>query len=77
MDIKQLQALLAIADHGSFSAAAKSLLTVQSNVSAHIQRLEGELGVTLVDRHDGSLTDEGEMVAQRARRVIQDRKSVV
>jgi DNA-binding transcriptional LysR family regulator len=72
MDIKQLQALLAIADHGSFSAAAKSLLTVQSNVSAHIQRLEGELGVTLVDRHDGSLTDEGEMVAQRARRVIHE-----
>lgn len=72
MDIKQLQALLAIADHGSFSAAAKSLLTVQSNVSAHIQRLEAELGVTLVDRHDGSLTDEGEMVAQRARRVIHE-----
>jgi LysR family hydrogen peroxide-inducible transcriptional activator len=72
MDIKQLQALLAIADHGSFSAAAKALLTVQSNVSAHIQRLEGELGVTLVDRHDGSLTDEGEMVAQRARRVIHE-----
>lgn len=72
MDIKQLQALLAIADHGSFSAAAKALLTVQSNVSAHIQRLESELGVTLVDRHDGSLTDEGEMVAQRARRVIHE-----
>jgi molybdate transport repressor ModE-like protein len=72
MDIKQLQALLAIADHGSFSAAAKALLTVQSNVSAHIQRLENELGVTLVDRHDGSLTDEGEMVAQRARRVIHE-----
>jgi molybdate transport repressor ModE-like protein len=72
MDIKQLQALLAIADHGSFSAAAKALLTVQSNVSAHIQRLENELGVTLVDRHDGSLTDEGEMVAQRARRVVHE-----
>jgi LysR family hydrogen peroxide-inducible transcriptional activator len=72
MDIKQLQALLAIADHGSFSAAAKALLTVQSNVSAHIQRLEGELGVTLVDRHDGTLTTEGEMVVQRARRVIHE-----
>jgi DNA-binding transcriptional LysR family regulator len=72
MDIKQLQALLAIADHGSFSAAAKALLTVQSNVSAHIKRLENELGVTLVDRHDGSLTDEGEMVAQRARRVVHE-----
>lgn len=72
MDIKQLHALLAIADHGSFSAAAKALLTVQSNVSAHIQRLEGELGVVLVDRHDGTLTPEGEMVAQRARRVVHE-----
>ena len=72
MDIKQLQALIAIEDHGSFSAAAKALLTVQSNVSAHIQRLENELGVTLIDRHDGSLTSEGEMVAQRARRVIHE-----
>lgn len=72
MDIKQLQALLAIADHGSFSAAAKALLTVQSNVSAHIQRLEGELGVTLIDRYDGTLTAEGEMVAQRARRVVHE-----
>jgi DNA-binding transcriptional LysR family regulator len=72
MDIKQLHALLAIADHGSFSAAAKALSTVQSNVSAHIQRLESELGVILIDRHDGSLTSEGEMVAQRARRVIHE-----
>jgi LysR family hydrogen peroxide-inducible transcriptional activator len=72
MDIKQLHALLAIADHGSFSAAAKALSTVQSNVSAHIQRLETELGVILIDRHDGSLTSEGEMVAQRARRVIHE-----
>ncbi|MEY5058345.1 MAG: Bacterial regulatory helix-turn-helix protein lysR family [Actinomycetota bacterium] len=33
MEIKQLQSLLAIADHGSFSAAARVLDTVQSNVS--------------------------------------------
>ncbi|MEY4161421.1 MAG: hypothetical protein RI939_150, partial [Actinomycetota bacterium] len=44
MEIKQLQSLLAIADHGSFSAAARVLDTVQSNVSAHISRLEKELG---------------------------------
>ena len=60
MDLRQLAALAAIADHGSFSAAAKALFTVQSNVSAHVARLERELGVTLVDRSRGCLTDEGE-----------------
>ena len=45
--------LVAIADHGSFSAAARALYTVQSNVSSHIARLEKELGVTLVDRAHG------------------------
>ena len=69
MDFRQLAALAAIADHGSFSAAAKALFTVQSNVSAHVARLERELGVTLVDRSRGCLTDEGEVVVARARAV--------
>ncbi len=39
MDLRQLTTLVAIADHGSFSAAARALYTVQSNVSGHIGRL--------------------------------------
>ena len=54
MDVRQLSALVAIADHGTFSAAARALFTVQSNVSSHIARLEKELGVTLVDRAQGA-----------------------
>ncbi|HUJ66248.1 MAG TPA: LysR family transcriptional regulator [Acidimicrobiales bacterium] len=69
MDFRQLQALIAIADHGSFSAAAAALHTVQSNVSSHIARLEKELGVQLVDRHGGTLTEEGLAVLERARRI--------
>ena len=46
MDLRQLAALIAVADHRSFSAAARALHTVQSNVSAHVARLERELGVT-------------------------------
>jgi LysR family hydrogen peroxide-inducible transcriptional activator len=69
MDLRQLAALVAIDDHGSFSAAAKALYTVQSNVSAHIARLERELGVTLVDRVRGQLTDAGALVATRARSI--------
>ena len=69
MDLRQLAALVAIADTGTFSAAADALHTVQSNVSTHIARLERELGVTLVDRAAGRLTEEGETVVARARRV--------
>ncbi len=69
MDLRQLSALVAVADHGSFSAAARSLHTVQSNVSTHVARLERELGATLVDRASGTLTPEGQIVVARSRRV--------
>jgi LysR family hydrogen peroxide-inducible transcriptional activator len=69
MDLRQLAALTAVAEHGSFSAAARALHTVQSNVSTHVARLERELGATLVDRATGRLTAEGRVVVDRARRV--------
>jgi LysR family hydrogen peroxide-inducible transcriptional activator len=69
MDLRQLSALTAVADHRSFSAAARALHTVQSNVSTHIANLERELGAELVDRTNGQLTEVGEAVVARARRV--------
>ena len=69
MDLRQLAALVAVQDHGSFSAAARALHTVQSNVSTHVARLEKELGATLVDRSTGQLTEEGHAVVDRSRRV--------
>ena len=69
MDLRQLAVMVAIADHGTFSAAADALGTVQSNVSAHVARLERELGVTVFDRAAGRLTPEGVTVVDGARRV--------
>jgi DNA-binding transcriptional LysR family regulator len=69
MDLRQLAALVAVAEHGTFSAAARALHTVQSNVSTHVARLEKELGATLVDRASGELTEEGRAVLARARRI--------
>lgn len=77
MELKHLQALLGIADTGSFSAAAASIGTVQSNVSAHVARLEGELDVQLVDRASGRLTEEGDVVVERARRVMNELDAMV
>ncbi len=69
MDLRQLNALIAVSEHRSFSAAARALHTVQSNVSTHVARLERELDAVLVDRRTGELTQEGEAVVLRAQRV--------
>jgi molybdate transport repressor ModE-like protein len=76
MDLRQLAALTAVAEAGSFSAAARRLHTVQSNVSTHVARLEQELGATLVDRTTGAMTAEGEVVVDRARRIHHEIESL-
>src|SRR5579863_10225252 len=77
MEFRHLQALVAVSEHGSFSAAADHLGTVQSNISAHVARLERELGSTLVDRAKAHLTPEGEAVVARAYRVMGELDALV
>lgn len=69
MDLRQLNAFLAVVEHGGFTAAARATHTVQSNVSTHVARLERELATTLIDRATGRPTQEGEAVVARARRI--------
>ena len=77
MELRHLHALVAITDHGTFSAAADHLGTVQSNVSAHVARLERELGAPLIDRATGRLTEEGEVVVARGRRILAELDAMV
>lgn len=70
MEIRQLEALVGIADHGTFSNAAEVLGTVQSNISNRIARLEDELGTELVNRATGQLSESGAIVVDRARRIL-------
>jgi DNA-binding transcriptional LysR family regulator len=77
VDLRQLAAIVAVADQGSFSLAADALHTVQSNVSNHVARLEKELGVQLVDRHRGQLTEEGQAVVERARRIAAEVEAMI
>ena len=77
MELRHLQALTAISDHGTFSAAAEHLNTVQSNISAHVARLERELGTPLIDRANGRLTEEGTVVVARARRILSELDALV
>lgn len=46
----QLRYAVAVADHGSFTAAAEVLHVSQSGVSAQVARLERELGLDLFER---------------------------
>src|SRR5579872_3663423 len=77
MDLRQLSALVGVAETGSFSAAARAMHTVQSNVSTHIARLERELGAPLVDRTTGTLTPEGQVVVRRARHIQVELDAIV
>lgn len=69
MDLRQLQAFLAVVEHGGFTAAARATHTVQSNISTHVARLERELDATLIDRATGLTTQEGDAVVSRVRRI--------
>jgi len=71
MELRHLDALLAIAEEGSFTGAADALSTVQSNVSEQVRQLEAELGAPLLVRsRRGALPTEcGDVVLDRARRI--------
>jgi LysR family hydrogen peroxide-inducible transcriptional activator len=71
MELRHLETLLAIAEEGSFTAAADALATVQSNVSDQVRQLENELGVPLLvrSRRGAEPTEFGLLVLERARRV--------
>jgi DNA-binding transcriptional LysR family regulator len=50
MELRQLATFRTVAELGNFTRAAERLGYVQSNVTAHVQALERELGVALFDR---------------------------
>jgi DNA-binding transcriptional LysR family regulator len=70
--LDSLEALEAIAHHGSFAAAARALHKVQSAVSYSVRQLEEAAGVDLFDRggHRATLTDAGRAVLDEGRRLL-------
>ncbi|MEM6423598.1 MAG: LysR family transcriptional regulator [Cyanobacteria bacterium P01_D01_bin.128] len=73
MRLEQLQAFLAVADTGSFQAAARRCKVTQSTVSRQIQALETELGVPLLHRTaQAKPTVGGEYLLPRARKICQE-----
>jgi len=70
----ELSTLVAAADHGGFSAAARHLGVTPSAVSKTITRLESRLGVRLLNRTTRRLTPtaDGEALIARGRQILAD-----
>ena len=73
MRLEQLQAFLAVADTGSFQAAAKQCGVTQSTVSRQIRAIEESMGVPLFHRSaQTKLTLAGNSLLPRATRICRE-----
>ncbi|HEX5055560.1 MAG TPA: LysR family transcriptional regulator [Gammaproteobacteria bacterium] len=74
MDIASLKAFLAVAETGSFSAAAAQLFLTQPAVSKRVAALERELKTPLFDRigHRITLTEAGRALLLKARLILNE-----
>jgi len=72
MELNQLEALIAVAEAKSFSAAAKLLKCTQPAVSQTVRKLEEEIGESLFDRssRDGTLTQSGKLLLDYAHKLL-------
>jgi DNA-binding transcriptional LysR family regulator len=79
MEIRQLRAFVAIAEAGTFTAAAQRVHVTQAAISMQIRQLENELGVKLFLRAPRRvvLTEAGEQLLQRARHILRDHDAAV
>lgn len=71
MNLRDLQYLVALAEHRHFGRAAEACFVSQPTLSTQIRKLEDELGVILVERTPRKvlLTEVGRDIAERAREV--------
>lgn len=78
MDLRQLDHFVAVAEEQNFTRAARRVHIVQSALSTSIRGLEDELGTPLFRRNarNVTLTNAGEIMLDRARRVLRDVRDV-
>lgn len=78
LNLDVLQILDALETHGSFATAAESLYKTPAALSYMIQKLESDLGITLLDRsgHRAKFTDTGTMVLEKGRLLLNAAKDL-
>lgn len=79
VDLRHLEAFVAVARHGSFTRAAKAVNISQPTFTVQIRHLETALGVRLVDRNTRSvqLTPIGRELAPVLERILRDLESAL
>ncbi len=73
MEFMQLEMFVAVAEERSFLRAAERVFRTQPAVSISLRKLEGRIGVPLLDRSDrrrGRLTPAGEVLYKYASRIL-------
>src|SRR3954468_17274278 len=70
--LRQLQYVLAVAEHKSFRRAAEACAIAQPSLSAQVAQLESALGITIFERLPRGLvvTQAGATLLERARRTL-------
>lgn len=78
MNLRDLEYLVAVGEHGHFGRAAEACFVSQPTLSTQIKKLERELGVELVERNPRRvmLTAAGEQVAARARVMLLEAETI-
>ncbi len=78
MTLIQLEYVIAVHDHKSFSKASEACFVTQPTLSMQIQKLEDELGIIFFDRKKKPLktTDIGLAIIDQARNVISSGKAI-
>lgn len=73
MTLQQLKYIIAIAECGSITSAAKKLLVAQPSLSKSVSELEKEMGITIFCRNNRGvyLSEEGSKFLSYARQVIE------
>lgn len=79
LKLKDLRYLVAVADQRHFGRAAARCFVSQPTLSSQLKKLEQSLGVQLIERapNNVSLTEAGEEIVARARRIIEASEEVV
>jgi DNA-binding transcriptional LysR family regulator len=78
MDVRQLEMFRAVAEAGSFTAAAQRLHVSQSAISRQLKLLEEELGTLVLERtgRGVNVTPEGHILLAAANRIWRDLQEV-
>ncbi|WP_341676775.1 LysR family transcriptional regulator [Niveibacterium sp. SC-1] len=79
VNLNRLEVFVAVVEAGSITAAAARLGLAKTMVSAHVQRLEAELGASLLIRTTRrlSLTETGETFFESARAIVADAQAAI